>query len=379
MVGLILLHLLPFTWRVRSFEQAASRQLEQPVNIRAVHLSLVPQPHWRLDGVSIGAGGQIEIPRVRMIAEFATLLSDHPAFTMIELDAPRVRAEGLAWLLLGKAGAHSVAFGRVEAGNVAVDVGNLSLPTFDVSADVGADGRWQKIVARSQDRRIGVELQPNAESIQVVASASSLALPFAAAPKITDLRATGTVGRHALELTTIEGRVLGGGIDGNARLAWGATLSLEGEVLAKRIDAAQLYPELFDEGRLDLTAAFALPLDDAERPAPRLAGRFSIARGTLRGVDLGSVLKNLGVGGRTRFAKLEGSVLHEVGRTQLREMRLDAGPMSATGTADVDADGAVRGHAAVLLAFSGQRHNARLELAGNFQPPYGRNIRWIRR
>lgn len=376
---LIGLHVLPFNGRIPSLEQTAGAQLGQAVTIESLHLALVPRPHWRLDGVVIGADKRLQLPRVRMIAELATLLDDSPSFTAVELDAPRMTAAGLAWLLFAKPGAPGIAFAQVDARHVVLDAGKLSLPSFDISAAVGGDGRWRKIVATSTDRTLRLELRPTGATVQVVADAVSLALPFAAAPRLTDVHATASAGPDALDLTAFEGQLLGGSVRGSARLAWGAAMQLAGELRATRIEATQLYPELFEDGRLDLTATFALPIPPAEPAAMQLAGQFAIQRGTLRGIDLGSVLKDIGTGGRTRFARLSGSLVADAGGTQLRALHLDAGAMAATGFADIAADARIRGQVTVVLGLAGRRHQASLGLAGAFSPPYGRNLRWMRR
>ena len=377
---LLLLRLLPFDWRIPNFERAAAEQLGQPVKIGSAHLSLLPQPHWRLDDVAVGGGRQIRIPTLRMIAGIGSLFSDKPAFTAIELESPRTDAEGVAWLLFGKPDALGLANLHVDARNVAVESEHLSLPTFDVDTDVGADGRWRTIVAKSTDRKIAVELHADGTTVQVVADASALALPFAATPSLTDWHASGSASRGGLELTAFSGRLLGGRLNGSARLTWDTAMRIEGELYATRIDAAKLYPGLFAAGQFDVKAVFAVPVQDAgeQATAPRLAGKFSIERGTLASVDLGNVLKNLGTGGTTRFARLDGSFVHDGGSTQLRELHLDAGAMSASGYADVDAERKVRGAVTVVLALSGQRRRAGLDLAGTFDPPYGRNVRWLR-
>jgi len=71
--------------------------------------------------------------------------------------------------------------------------------------------------------------------------------------------------------------------------------------------------------------------------------------------------------GETKFAELAGSFLHDRGVTQLRQVRLTEGAITANGGAEVDVESNVRGRFAVDLRMSAEQRRANLVVAGNLK------------
>ena len=181
--------------------------------------------------------------------------------------------------------------------------------------------------------------------------------------------AKGVADRSGLSLTEFKGFAYGGILDGNASLKWGTNWSLAGELNAKQIDIARMVPELMDGGRLAGKASYGMQAPEAAKlfTTLRLEGNFVIPRGTLLGVDLGSVLQGGGARGDTRVTDFTGSFVHDRGATQLRQVRLNESAMSATGMADVDADQNVRGRFAADLRLSAEQRHANLTISGTLK------------
>jgi hypothetical protein len=61
--GLVAVHVIPFDGTDTAIRASAlMAQFQQPVKIKAIRLALIPGSHVRLEGVSIGADGQIRVP-----------------------------------------------------------------------------------------------------------------------------------------------------------------------------------------------------------------------------------------------------------------------------------------------------------------------------
>ena len=365
-VGLVMLHLISFDAQIPQFEKSASAQFQQPVKIKALHLSLVPQPHLRLEGVSIGSDGQIRVPRIKAVGEIGNLFNDKKVFKSVELDSPVVTEEGLGWILFGRRQARDMEFSNVTAQNASLASKNVSLSAFDAKLQSDGEGGWKTIAIDSVDKNLSLELTPKGKSIEIDAKAKSFKIPFGSALTLEDFVAKGTADSAGLALTEFKGFVYGGTLGGNARLTWGTNWSLAGDLNVKQLDMTRLLPELLNGGRLAGVASYAMQAPEAAKlfTAPHLEGNFDIPWGTLLGVDLGRMLQGGDRRGETKFTELTARFVHDKGATQLRQVRLSQATMLATGTVDVDADKNVRGRFAADLKLSTEQRHGNLAVSG---------------
>jgi len=188
---------------------------------------------------------------------------------------------------------------------------------------------------------------------------------------LEDFTAKGVIRRDSLSISAFQGRIGGGVLTGNANLKRAADWSFSGEVSARGIDPAALAPALVEEGKLEGKASYAMQAKSYDElfAAPRVEGSFSIAKGTLIGVDLARLLQGGGFGGKTAFAQLGGGFVREAGKTQLNQLQLSAGPVSAAGSASVDATRRLAGRVNVEIKSSAARASASFAVAGTMQEP----------
>ena len=374
-LGLATIHLISFDGSIPQFEKLLAGQFQQPVKIQALRLSLVPQPYFRLEGVSIGSEGQIKISKVKAIGGLGNLSSDKKVFKSLELDSPVVTEAGLGWILFGKPQAQDAVFGEVRVLNARIESKNVSLPVFDAKLQSDGDGTWKTIVIESTDKNLNVELAPKGESVQIDFKARSFKIPFGSELTLDDLVASGTANGSELAVTEFKGFAQGGILSGKAKLKWGTNWTLAGALNAKQIDTSRLLPGLMGDGRVAGAAAYAMQAPDPAKlfAANRMEGDFLVTRGLLLGVDMGRMLQGGAMSGETRFAEATGMFVHERGATQLRQVRLTEGAMTANGAAEVDANANVRGRFVIDLKMPGEQRRANLAVAGTLQ-----KIEWRR-
>lgn len=373
-VVLVAAHLISYDGQIPQFEKAAAAQFQQPVKIKALRLSLLPSVRLRLEDVSVGAEGQIKVPRITATGGLGNLFSEKKAFSSVEIDSPVLTEAGLGWILFGRPAAREVAVGQVSVSNARLESKNISLPAFGGKLQSDGAGAWKTIAIESEDKSLNVELTPKGDSVQFDFKARSFKLPFGSTLGLDELTASGTAKRTELAVTEFKGYAYGGILSGNAVLKWGTQWSLAGELNAKQMDMLRLVPGLMD-GRLAGSGVYAMQAPEAARlfAANRLEGNLVVARGTLMGVDLGRMVQGGAMSGETKFAELAGSFLHDRGLTQLRQVRLTEGAITANGSAEVDAENNVRGRFAVDLRMSAEQRRANLVVAGNLK-----KIEWRR-
>lgn len=374
-IGLAVVHLISFDGQIPQFEKAATVQFQQPVKIKALRLSLLPHVQLRLEDVTIGAEGQIKVPQIRATGDLGNLFSEKKSFKSIEIDSPVITEAGLAWLLFGKPVGGGVAVVQVGVSNARLESGNISLPAFGGKIQLEGDGSWKAIVIESADKNLSLDLAPKGESLQFDFKARSFKLPFGSDLTLDDMIASGTASNTELAVNEFKGFAYGGTLGGNARLKWGTAWSLAGDLSVKQVDMERLVPGLMSGGRLAGDAAYVMQATEAAKlfAANRLEGSFLVARGSLLGVDLGRMMQGGGMAGETRFAEITGGFVHDRGATQLRQLRLTEGAVSANGSAEVDADSTVRGRFAIELRMSTEQRRANLALAGTLK-----KIEWRR-
>lgn len=364
--GLAAIHVISFDGQIPQFEQALGGQFQQPVKIKALHVALVPTPHLRFEGVSIGAAGQIQVPTVKAAGALGSLFGDRKSFKGIELNAPVISEEGLGWILFGQRQARDVPFGDVSAVGASLDSKRVALPAFDAKIQFDESGAWKSISLATADKNLEAQLVAKGAAAEVEIRARSFKVPFGSALTLEDFVANGKADKGGLTLSEFKGFLFGGMLGGNARLTWGDAWTLSGEATARQIDTARLIPDLMGSARLEGKANYAMQSTDATRlfDSARVEGAFAIPRGTLLGVDLGSVLQGGAIRGETKFSELAGSFVHEQGTTQLRQVRLSQGNMSASGSVDVDPERKIRGRVAAELRLTTEMRRSSLTFSG---------------
>lgn len=369
------IHLISFDGQIPQFEKALSGQFQQPVKIKSLHISLIPRPHLRFDDVTVGGEGQIRISRVNAMGHLGGLFSEKKDFKSIELDSPAFTEEGLRWILFGKPAAKSVGLGQVSVINARVDLKHASVPAFTAQLKFDEEGAWSSIAIESNDRNIKLNLAPKEESVQFDMDARSFLVPFGSKLTLEDWTAKGTADKNGLSLSEFKGFVVGGFLSGSVKLDWQSNWNLTGELRAKQIDAEQMAPGVLSNSRLAGAANLSMQASESAKlfASPRLEGNIVIERGTLLGVDIARMLQGGGLRGDTRFVDLTAGLLHERGTTQLRQLHLSEGSMSASGTVDIDAEMKVSGRLAVDLKLDTDRRRATLAISGT-----SKSIKWDR-
>jgi hypothetical protein len=369
--GIGLLHVISFDSRIAAFEKAAAAQFGQPVKIKAMYVSLLPQPHWKLEGVSIGGEGQITAPTIKVFAGAGTLIGGTTDFKSVEMEAPVLTEAGLDWLLFGKLKGSSVQFEKFGMNKATLQSTVLPLGAFDVSASMGSDGAWKQIVVDAADSKLHVQLSPKGEALQMEMTAGALKVPLGATLALEHVSADGTVSRDEINLTQFRGSTQNGTLVGTARLKRDTTWKLNGQLNATYLDAASFAPVSLQGGKLNGDLSFAASGPDVSQllASPRLEGNFAIRDGVLLGVDLASLLRNANVNGKTSFSELNGAFLYEGGKLQLRKVGLGAGLLAAKGTVDMDQEKNLSGRFLVEIKSSSIQSRANLNVAGTVKEP----------
>jgi len=365
--GVGLLEVMPIS--TAEYQTAASEALGAPVKIRSAQLSVITGVKVIFEGVSIGDA--VKIRQVRGFPELGSLFGARKAFNRVELEGASLSQAQLADAVLGKAAGENFRLGRVTIKQANLE-GPLKLPPLDVDALVSGDGSLQSLTLRGPDN-LSVRLSPKGNEVGFEISAGSLAIPFVPALTLSEFSMKGTANRQGVTSSEFDGRAFDGVISGSARIRWGSSWMVDGEVRSRGVKVAVFAPALVSEGKVDGRGAYNMAGSTPATlfEAARLQGEFKIEKGVLGSFDLTRALQTGGAqfGGRTVFTELTGQGVYDKGAVQITNVAIAAGAMNAGASVNVDANGGLSGRITADVKTPTQTLRATLNISGKLQDP----------
>jgi hypothetical protein len=348
------------------YERLAASRLGEPVKIRAGHISLLPSPAVRFEGVTVGKDGNVKIAVASARLDFASLMSDQPQLKSLDLEGVTLDAAGLGAVLFGRVQSAALGLERVHATGIRLAVQGVSLPELEATATLAPNGAVQKIVVSNPNKTIAAEIQPRGGSALVemtVGGANALlGLPF----EMESLNLRGVATPTEFDAAELDAKLLDGVVRGKGTLRWPGSLAFDGSFDLKQVDAKRITPILV--GRMQGSGVVAARGESLEKLASgaRVDGNFSVAKGQIAGVDLPRTLQSgKSVGGSTNFNELTAQAQFDQGKLALRSVKIDGGAFSANGTIDVDAQKSLAGRFAADMKTPGGAVRATLLVSGS--------------
>ncbi len=363
-VAITLLALLyPFDRFRGALESTLSESFCVSVSIGKVDLGFLPSPYLSLTGIKLAGGAAGSIEQVRIASPWSLLGSSPYRISRIDVIAPEISAVTLVGMPVWRGlGLGAVVTERAHIERLRVRLNEtLALPLLYGELRFRGDGLIDKASFENEDRGLLVEAIPSAQGIGLSIEGRAwkmdgMDIAFAS------LQAKGLLQSRRLVIHNIDTTFMGGILRGNWQIDWGDTPTMTAEGNLSRIDlrkvSAAFFPTLKMEG--DLSGPIRLRSggsgwDSLWRDAD-VAINAEITRGVLIGVDLGEASRRDGGtevrGGATRFDRLRAAVSVARGQVVGRELRMDAGMMTASGQFTAGQGGYIDANLAVSLQTS---------------------------
>lgn len=348
LLGLLLLLGLAFFYPYGNFkpaiEVAVSRFLQTPVKIGQIGLAFEPLPQLKLTDVSLGQSADSRIGTL-LIGSPHLLLGKGPySLPEVRLSGASIAANSLVALPMfvspSPASDARISIRRIGLEKSQMTAGDLVLQ--DVSGEIllKPDGSVEKASLQAFDRAIRLDMAPAVQGIILNIEGIGwrpAGLPFA----FDSMQAKGLLQKDKLLVQDLDSTVLGGIIKGNLLLDWKAGLVLAGDASLSRLDcrkvSAAFVPALKLDGGLGGVLRFRAVGNDSASLLGNLEATLDadVSRGVLTGVDLGEAARR-GQGsivrsGSTRFDRLRTAININPRQISGREIRLEAGMMTANG------------------------------------------------
>lgn len=361
-----------------AIESVATSYLGAPVKVGHVGVALYPMPHLKLSAITIGNGeDEGAISEVRIASPWVLLGNAPSEISRIEVSGARLSAKQLVVIPFFKG--ESSKFAGTQIRLVHIDHSQVSLSKDLAFQEIYGqlifrpDATLEKASIENADRTLFVEAQPSPLGIALSIEGRAWQ-PAGTATAFASLQAKGVLQAEKLLIQNIDTTFLGGILRGNWLLDWSNGLAMAGDGTLNRIDtrklAAAFVPSLKLEGDMSGTLKLRSSGTNWEalwRNADAVLST-EITRGVFNGVDLGEAARRNGDSsvraGTTKFDRLRSTVTVTPKQVASKDLRMDAGMVTAQGQFVAGRDGQVDGSVTVTLQTSVSSMTVPLRIAG---------------
>jgi hypothetical protein len=263
---------------------------------------------------------------------------------------------------------------QIEHSQVELSAG-VTFQDFYGQLSFRPDATLEKASVENADRSLVVEAQPSPLGLALIIEGRAWQ-PAGAVAAFASLQAKGILQSDKLLIQNIYTTFLGGILRGNWLLDWsGGGLAMAGDAMLNRIDTRKLgaafAPSLKMEGDMSGTLklrATGATWDSLWRNAEGILST-EITRGLLIGVDLGEAARRNGDSsvraGTTKFDRLRSTVTFNSKQVVSKDLRMDAGMVTAQGQFVAEPNGLVDANINVTLQTSVSSMTVPVRITGN--------------
>lgn len=319
-------------------EQFMSERIKQPVHVGYLSGRLLPTPRLNIGEIYIGDVKQFQAAQAQLNFSILGLIEERKPIDSLVLQDVRVSGKGLqnvsAWLqkLVGN---DSYPISRMEISQGTLDADAFELKGIEGQFDFSPTGQFTRANLRAESGKYTLSMDATpVNKLNVAISVRNSALPLLPNWIFDDLTAKGELNAHELAISSIEARILGGSVLGNATLNWRSGWRAQGSLTAKTVGMKQLNNLL--TGSLDGKANFkmtSLYLADLVDSAT-LDGDFTAGNGMISGMGIVETARQRSInhlpGGRTAFDELAGAFSYSDGVYQFTQTRIASDAVNAT-------------------------------------------------
>ena len=350
-----LLHVIPLRSFATKIEKAMSGWLHDDVRISAVKFWLVPTPHLKFEGLTVGKLLDAKAQSGRIYLDVGGFFSDQIRISSLELDNVSLSADAVKrvaeWSKVeGKQAAAEIE--SIKIRGLKVDV-KPAMEPFGADMRFTRDGALRDATLREGGGKWTATFKPAGKGVMDVDFyARSWELPLGAAIPVSEVKLKGQITGSELIVPEFEADSMEGKVNGTLKVTWGSGVRMESDLSVAKVRAGELMKPITKDvtvtGKLD--GNFTVSAESAELAtllsAPRAQGKFRLAEGSVSNVDLVAVMQSDAAGQRagvTKFAELTGEVSSGDNRTSFRNIVLQGGVLRGSGAMDIGQNSALSG------------------------------------
>ncbi len=361
-----------------AIELATSQLLKVPVKIDLVGVNLFPTPHLKLSGVRIGESSDSTIAEIR-IASPINLLGNRPyQIPLATVSGADISANLIVELpmFVGTRSDDSiVVIRKIEIENSHISLGE-DLASGDLNGKLvfGTDGLIENAVFETVDRTLAIDARPGNQGISLNIEGRAWQ-PAGTSVSFASMQAKGVLRKGKLLIQNIDTTFLGGILRGNWVLEWSNGLAMAGDATLSRVDTRKVSSAFAQSLKIDgdMSGTIRMRSNGPDWHSlwrnTEATLNTEIVRGVFHGVDLGEASRRSGLSevraGATKFDRLRSTINITPKQIVGRDLRMDAGMMTASGQFVTTRNGQVDGNMSVTMQTSVSTQNATIHIFGN--------------
>jgi hypothetical protein len=356
----------PLSAYAPEMEKLASERIGEPVRIGAVHASMFPGFHLKLDNVTVGQQQDVRVPSVTAYMDIGSVFGSEKLIKSLEIEQLQATQDVLGrlpgWLGGEGAQAGKIKVRKIVLKGTKLQVKSATVPAFNAQIFLAADGTVTRAMIDTVDGRFDAELLTTGAAAEISVHVKNFSLPLGPGIELTEGTAKGVVSGNQIRLSEMELFLYGGQAKGQAAVSWGSPWTLEGDFELKRIDLESAMKavkiDISSDGLLDAKGRYALQANSLATlfDYPRVEAAFNVQKGSLSGFDFVRALQTPtrdGVqGGKTKFDELSSTLSVAGARYVYSNARLRAGLLAASGACEISPNREINGRAYVELRSS---------------------------
>lgn len=360
-----------------ALEASATRALNTPVKIDRVGLALFPSPSLKLAGVRIGELANEKISELRISSPLSLLGGAPYHIANIDVSGAVLPANRLVALPMfngARTGSPEVIVKKIVFKQLQLTLGD-SLAFDNLFGEVAfrQDGSIEKSTFETVDRSMLINVEASGQGIALGIEGRAWK-PAGSQVSFASLQAKGLLLKNRLLIQNIDTTFLGGILRGNWLIDWSNGLTMTGDGTLSRVDTRLLSAAFAPSLRMDGDMSGTLRLRSTGSDWESLWGNLEvvlnteITRGAFHGVDLGEAVRRGGGtdvrAGSTKFDRLRSTVNVTPKQVVGRDVRMDAGMVTAVGQFSSARNGEVEGSMSVTMQTSVASQNTSVRIYG---------------
>ncbi len=380
-IGVGLLHVVPLRGFANKLEKGIGGWLHEEVSISNLKFSLIPSPHLKIEGFTVGKALDAKATHGRLFVDIPALLSDKVVINVLELENVSITGDAPRRILpmWGKTDgkAESAVIESVRLRGVKLEV-KPELKPFEATLAFGRDGKFKSASLSGEGKWSGT-IRPVEGGYDVGFSARSWELPLGAPIPVSDVTAKGLLTPNDITFSEFEADALEGKVNGTLKVTWGGgAVRLASDLALARVRADQLMgaftKDIAVTGKLEgnFTVSAESAALESLLAAPRAQGKFRLADGSVSNADLVAAMQSPDAAGRagvTKFAELTGEFGSGDGRVAYRNLNLQGGVLRGGGNIDIGQNGALSGRLSVEIRSNVAQDRGAFAVSGSVAKP----------
>lgn len=333
-------------------EAALKQRLETEVKLGEIAFSYSPVPQLTISGIDLGSKGEGSVARASIPINVKNLLKFGKELNDLQLEDARFQqafALSLPNRLKPNPGGRDIHLASFKIRNLSIGSGDKTIGPASAVVNLKADGTFKEITFSDTTGNAELTIKPVGDKFSMALDAHNWVLPGKYPLRFEQVVMKGVADENGMLIDEINGLIFGSPALGQAQLTWGAEWKLSGNLETRAMQAEPLIttfsPITYSTGRVALATQFQYVGSGYETlfQNPSISGKFTISDGVVHNFDLVTPLKSsnpssLQRGGQTRFDSLSGDLSYDAAGFALKNIALNSGKFTASGSISVTPD-----------------------------------------